>query len=125
MEIDAQPEFRVPRTRFRRLAEEENILKKIEREIERDAEIVSNQTGMPTWSVFSMFVIVFLAIIGVVGWCVWRMLAKKRAKKDTKQQELDEQAILDMEEDLDVNEEELKVRKRQIINSTHSIFFLC
>ena len=108
MEIDAERELRVPRTRFRREAEE-NIFQKLEHEIEKDAEIVSDQTGMPTWSVFIMFVVIFLAIVGVVGWCAWRMLAKKRAKKDQKQQDLDEQAILDMEEEMDVNEEELKV----------------
>ena len=101
---------RVPRIRVRRQTESTGqFFKSIENELEKDAEMVSEQTGMPTWSVFIMFVVIFLAVVGVVGWCAWRMLAKKRAKKDQKQQELDEQAILDMEEELDVNEEELKV----------------
>jgi len=100
---------RVPRIRVRRQTESTGqFFKSIENELEKDAEMVSEQTGMPTWSVFIMFVVIFLAVVGVVGWCAWRMLAKKRAKKDQKQQELDEQAILDMEEELDVNEEELK-----------------
>ena len=59
---------------------------------------------------FVLFAVILLAVIGVIGWCAWRLLAKKRTKKDQKQADIDEQAILDaMEEEMDVNEEELKV----------------
>ena len=57
-----------------------------------------------------MFATIFLLIVGAIGYCAWRFMAKKRAKKDQKQAELDEQAILDMEEEMDVNEEEIKVK---------------
>jgi len=96
--------------RVRRQAEEEEgILTRVEQEVERDARIVADTTGMPTWSVFVLFAVILLAVIGVIGWCAWRLLAKKRTKKDQKQADIDEQAILDaMEEEMDVNEEELK-----------------
>ena len=41
---------RMARVRVRREAAEENILEKIEHEVEEDAEIISDKTGMPTWS---------------------------------------------------------------------------
>ena len=120
---------RMPRVRVRRQAGEENILERLEHEVEEDAEIISDKTGMPTWSgglreasltsygcgyfplsVFVMFALILLVIVGVIGWCAWRLLAKKRTKTGQKQQDIDEQAILDaMEEEMDVNEEELKV----------------
>jgi len=101
---------RLPRVRVRRQAEEEeDLLTRVEQEVERDARIVADTTGMPTWSVFVLFALILLAVIGVIGWCAWRLLAKKRTKKDQKQADIDEQAILDaMEEEMDVNEEELK-----------------
>ena len=56
-----------------------------------------------------MFALILLLVVGVIGWCAWRLLAKKRAKP-AKQTDIDEQAILDaMEEDLEPTEEELKV----------------
>lgn len=119
---------RMARVRVRRQAAEENIIQKIEHEVEEDAEIISDKTGMPTWSggsrilyfrfdklavcfvsVFVMFALILLLVVGVIGWCAWRLLAKKRAKP-AKQTDIDEQAILDaMEEDLEPTEEELKV----------------
>ena len=41
---------RMARVRVRRQAAEENIIQKIEHEVEEDAEIISDKTGMPTWS---------------------------------------------------------------------------
>ena len=41
---------RMARVRVRRAAGEENILERIEHEVEEDAEIISDKTGMPTWS---------------------------------------------------------------------------
>ena len=41
---------RMPRVRVRRQAGEENILERLEHEVEEDAEIISDKTGMPTWS---------------------------------------------------------------------------
>ena len=43
--------WRVARVRVRRQAEEEEgILTRVEQEVERDARIVADTTGMPTWS---------------------------------------------------------------------------
>ena len=42
---------RLPRVRVRRQAEEEeDLLTRVEQEVERDARIVADTTGMPTWS---------------------------------------------------------------------------
>lgn len=46
---------RMARVRVRRQAGEENILEKIEHEVEEDAEIISDKTGMPTWSGGGLF----------------------------------------------------------------------
>jgi len=104
--MDIPDSIRMPRMRFRRQAE--NVIESLKDEVVDDAGIISDKTGLPTWSVFALFVVIFLVIIGALGFCAWRFLAKKRAKKDQKQAELDEQAILDLEEEMDVNEEELK-----------------
>ena len=40
---------RMARVRVRRQAEE-NIIQRIEHEVEEDAEMISDKTGMPTWS---------------------------------------------------------------------------
>ena len=52
--MEIQDEIRLPRIRFRRQAvakdPEENIFEKIEHEIEDDAEIIANRTGLPSWS---------------------------------------------------------------------------
>ena len=62
-----------------------------------------------------MFAAIFLLIVGTIGYCAWRFMAKKRANKNQKQAELDEQAILEaMEEEMDVNEEEIKVKFENI-----------
>ena len=50
MEINDET-WRVARVRVRRQAEEEEgILTRVEQEVERDARIVADTTGMPTWS---------------------------------------------------------------------------
>ena len=88
---------------------ERNIIEEVEEEIDKEAHIISDSTGMPTWSVFLLFAVILLLILGLLAFCFYRLFAKKRAKKDQKQkEELDEQAILDaMEEEPD--EAELKV----------------
>ena len=40
---------RMARVRVRRQAEED-IIQRIEHEVEEDAEMISDKTGMPTWS---------------------------------------------------------------------------
>ena len=53
---------RMARVRVRRQAAEQNILQKIEHEVEEDAEIISDKTGMPTWSGGSRVLCTFLLI---------------------------------------------------------------
>ena len=53
---------RMARVRVRRQAAEENILQRIEHEVEEDAEIISDKTGMPTWSGGSIVLCTFLLI---------------------------------------------------------------
>ena len=40
--------MRTPRVRYRRQAE--NVFETLEHEIEKDADMISDKTGMPTWS---------------------------------------------------------------------------
>merc|ERR1719507_1237689 len=58
------------------------------------------------WSVFLLFAVIVLLVVGLLAFCFYRLFAKKRTKKDGKQkEELDEQAILDaMEEEPDDTE---------------------
>lgn len=52
--MEIQDEIRLPRIRYRRQAApketEENLFEKIEHEIEDDADIIANRTGLPSWS---------------------------------------------------------------------------
>merc|ERR1719268_677305 len=51
--------------------------------------------------VVTLFAVILLVIIGLLGFCVWRFFAEKRAKKGA-----DEQGLVDEIEDIDVNEED-------------------
>jgi len=64
---------------------------------------------MKLWSCVSfdrvmlgVFAVAFLAILGVVGWCVWRFCRKKRPGKEAKEKEAakeeDEGALVEHEE---------------------------
>ena len=104
--MDLDESIRLPRLRQRR---DVNILNTVEEELDKDAHIIADSTGTPMWSVFLLFALVVLLVVGLVAFCFYRLFAKKRTKKDQKQkEELDEQAILDaMEEEPD--DTELKV----------------
>ena len=106
--MDLDSSVRMPRLRLRR---DLNIINTVEEEIDKDAHIIADSTGMPMWSVFLLFAVIVLLVVGLVAFCFYRLFAKKRTKKDQKQkEELDEQAILDaMEEEPD--DTELKVMK--------------
>ena len=106
--MDLDGSVRLPRLRMRR---DVNILNTVEEELDKDAHLIADSTGMPMWSVFLLFAVIVLLVVGLLGFCFYRLFAKKRTKKDQKQkEELDEQAILDaMEEEPD--DTELKVMK--------------
>ena len=89
----------------------ENVFEAVEHELEEDAEMVADKTGMETWMVFALFAVILLVVVGLLVYCFWRFFAKRRGKKDGDcQKEIDEQAILDGEEEMDVNEDDpLKV----------------
>ena len=108
-----------PKMRWKR----ENFLHKVEEEVESDAEAVAEKTGMQPWMVLSLFAVVLLVIIGLLGFCIWRFFAKKRGKKDKTKANIDEKGLIEGEEDIDINEEELvKVSTNKCyIHSTESI----
>jgi len=60
------------------------IGQKIKEEIDHEVDVVADKTGMKGWQVLALFIIVVLAIIGLVGFCVWRFFKKKRKGKDGK-----------------------------------------
>ena len=96
-----------PKMRWKR----ENFIKKVEHEVEEDAEIVAEKTGMEPWMVLSLFAVLLLVIIGLLGFCIWRFFAKKRGKKDTTKKNIDEQGLVEGEEEIDINEDDqVKVR---------------
>eukprot|EP00091_Calanus_sinicus_P002135 TRINITY_DN12190_c0_g1_i1.p1 TRINITY_DN12190_c0_g1~~TRINITY_DN12190_c0_g1_i1.p1 ORF type:complete len:125 (-),score=48.78 TRINITY_DN12190_c0_g1_i1:5-379(-) len=83
----------------------ENFIKKVEHEVEEDAEIVAEKTGMEPWMVLSIFAVLLLVIIGLLGFCIWRFFAKKRGKKDTTKKNIDEQGLVRGRE-IDINEDD-------------------
>ena len=110
--MDLDGSVRLPRLRLRR---DVDILTTVEEEIDKDAHIIADSTGMPMWSVFLLFAVIVLLVVGLLVFCFYRLFAKKRTKKDQKQkEELDEQAILDaMEEEPD--DTELKVDNERVL----------
>ena len=84
----------------------ENLLETIEHEFEKDTEAVVDKTGMEPWMVVTLFAVILLVVIGLLGFCVWRFFAKKRGKKDDSKKGADEQGLVDEIEDIDVNEED-------------------
>ena len=117
--MDLDGSVRLPRLRMRR---DVNILNTVEEELDKDAHLIADSTGMPMWSVFLLFAVIVLLVVGLLGFCFYRLFAKKRTKKDQKQkEELDEQAILDaMEEEPD--DTELKVHYFLNISRKYLIF---
>jgi synaptotagmin-1 len=84
----------------------ENVLQTIEDEVERDAGMVADKTGMEPWMVLSLFALLLLLIIALLVFCIWRFFAKKRGKKDAAKKSLDEQGLVEGEEEIDINEDD-------------------
>merc|ERR1711992_114169 len=54
---------------------------------------------METWMVLSIFAVILVAILGLIGWCIFRFFKKKRPKgAEEKDKQDDENALVDNEE---------------------------
>jgi len=101
-----------PNMRWKR----DTFIHKVEKEVENDAEVVAEKTGLQPWMVLSLFAVVLLVIIGLLGFCIWRFFAKKRGKKDTTKKNIDEEGLVEGEEEIDINEEDpLKVPEKEYL----------
>lgn len=86
----------------------------IKAELDKDVDLVANKLGVQPWHVIFFVVVLVLAVIGLVAWCVFRFLRKKRHGKDSKDADIaaDEAALVDNdEEDLKADEAELAAAK--------------
>jgi len=98
--MDSNQQF--PRMRRKR----ENFIEQVEHEVEKDAGVVADKTGMPPWMVLALFALLLLVIIALLVFCIWRFFAKKRVKKDGTKKSSDEQGLVDGEEEIDINEDD-------------------
>merc|ERR1712113_1150332 len=72
---------------------------KIKDEINKDAKFLSEKTHIPTWGIFTIFAVIVLVVIGVIGWCIYRFMKKKKPKgAEDKKGEEDDNALVDNEE---------------------------
>ena len=104
----------------------ENFIEQVEHEVEKDAGVVADKTGMPPWMVLALFALLLLVIIALLVFCIWRFFAKKRVKKDGAKKSSDEQGLVDGEEEIDINEDDqAKVRIEKFnIKSVYEIELL-
>jgi len=80
--------------------------KAVEKEFNKDVDLVKDATGMDTWMVITLFAVIVLSIVGLCGWCVWRFLKKKRPKGVEKPTKDDEDALVGNEEIKEEDEEQ-------------------
>lgn len=86
----------------------------IKAELDKDVDLVANKLGVQPWHVIFFVVVLVLAVIGLVAWCVFRFFRKKRRGKEGKDADLaaDEAALVENdEEDLKADEAELAAAK--------------
>ena len=111
--MDSNQQF--PRMRRKR----ENFIEQVEHEVEKDAGVVADKTGMPPWMVLALFALLLLVIIALLVFCIWRFFAKKRVKKDGAKKSSDEQGLVDGEEEIDINEDDqakVRIEKFNVIS---------
>merc|ERR1712227_747867 len=66
---------------------------------------------MDTWMILTIFAVILVAILGLIGWCIFRFFKKKRPKgAEEKDKQDDENALVDNEE-ANVEEVEEKVQE--------------
>ncbi|KMY87740.1 uncharacterized protein Dsimw501_GD22802, isoform E [Drosophila simulans] len=56
------------------------VIKKIEHVGEVVTEVIAERTGLPTWGVVAIIILVFLVVFGIIFFCVRRFLKKRRTK---------------------------------------------
>uniref|UniRef100_T1PJR9 C2 domain protein n=1 Tax=Musca domestica TaxID=7370 RepID=T1PJR9_MUSDO len=57
-----------------------SVLKKVEDVGEKVTEVIAEKTGIPTWGVVAIIILVFLVVFGIIFFCVRRFLKKRRTK---------------------------------------------
>ena len=73
---------------------------KIRDEFNKDVNFVAQKAGVQTYHVIIFIVIVLIAVVGVLAWCVVRFFRKKRRGKDDKADlAADEAALVENEEE--------------------------
>ncbi|XP_037958188.1 synaptotagmin 1 isoform X2 [Teleopsis dalmanni] len=56
------------------------VFKKIEHASEVVTEVIAEKTGLPTWGVVAIIILIFLIVFGIIFFCVRRFLKKRRTK---------------------------------------------
>jgi len=72
--MDLDGSVRLPRLRLRR---DVDILNTLEEEIDKDAHIIADNTGMPMWSVFLLFAVIVLLVVGLLAFCFYRLVCQE------------------------------------------------
>lgn len=90
---------------------------KIEDEFNKDVDIVAEKTHMKPWMVITIVIVIVVAIIAGIGWCIYRFFKKKKPKgAEDKDKQDDENALVDNEEanveEVEKEQEEAKGRIR-------------
>ena len=83
-----------------------DLVHRAEEEVVRDADYVSEKTGMPAAMVVAIFFVIALLIVGGLGFCVWRFLRKRRITREQIKKAQDEQGLVDEMEEPDILDEE-------------------
>lgn len=105
-----------PHTITKREAKEGRLMR-LEHAIEDDMAKIATQTGMKTWQVFIVFLVVFLGIAALVGWCAWRFFRKRRKPKEEEKKATkkdDEDALVENEEEEAKDGADLKGKKHEV-----------
>merc|ERR1712165_369174 len=61
---------------------------------------------MDTWMILTIFAVILVAILGLIGWCIFRFFKKKRPKGAEEEQEDDEKDLVNDNEEANVEEVE-------------------
>lgn len=56
-------------------------LQHLNKDFNREVGLIAAKTGLKSWHIIAIFVVVALVVLGTVGWCVWRFCRKKRRGK--------------------------------------------
>ena len=62
----------------------ESTRQKIQDTTLKVADVIAEKTGIPTWGVVSIFVLIALIIVGICGFCIRRCFRKRRSKDGKK-----------------------------------------